>query len=56
MAKRRKAKKAKPAAKKKKRAVKRKKKSPGLMQSMMTAVSETVGLRKRMNKGRFEGS
>ena len=45
----------KPATRKKKRTTKRKK-SRSLVASVVGAVTETVGLRKRMNKGRFEGS
>ena len=52
MAKKRKTKK---TAKRKKKTPKRKK-TRGVLASVVGVVTETVRLRKRMNKGRFEGS
>ena len=50
------AKKRKPKQVTKKTKATKRKKSRGVVEAVVGAVTETVGLRKRMNKGRFEGS
>ena len=56
VAKKRKAKKARKSPARKKQRAKRRKKSQGMIVKVIGAVRDTVGLRKKMNKGRFEGS
>ena len=50
------AKKRKPKKVTKKKKATNRRKSRGVVEAAVGAVTETVGLRKRMNKGRFEGS